>query len=160
MERALASDDSWPETQFLWEIHPFAVWLGDLMNQLFNRREVPVLLLDDRLAEGESIFLFFGRIPNQAGSTLLDSWIGVHYRNSEFTGCLDIDEVLNLTGLRPDALVKPGEFPSWASAEPGRTGGHAGRRNDSDSRCRSFRTGSIRVNLRNRIVWMSLASDT
>ncbi len=110
MERALASDDSWPETQFLWEIHPFAVWLGDLMNQLFNRREVPVLLLDDRLAEGESIFLFFGRIPNQAGSTLLDSWIGVHYRNSEFTGCLDIDEVLNLTDLRPDALVNRGDF--------------------------------------------------
>ena len=110
MERALASDDSWPETQFLWEIHPFAVWLGDLMNQLFNRREVPVLLLDDRLAEGESIFLFFGRIPNQAGSTLLDSWIGVHYRNSEFTGCLDIDEVLDVTSLRPDVLVNRGDF--------------------------------------------------
>ena len=110
MERALASDDSWPETQFLWEIHPFAVWLGDLMNQLFNRREVPVLLLDDRLDEGESIFLFFGRIPNQAGSTLLDSWIGVHYRNSEFTGCLDIDEVLDVTSLRPDVLVNRGDF--------------------------------------------------
>lgn len=110
MERALASDDSWPETQFLWEIHPFAVWLGDLMNQLFNRREVPVLLLDDSLGKGEAIFLFFGRIPNQAGSTLLDSWIGVHYRASEFKGCLEIDEVLDFTGLRPDSLVNRGDF--------------------------------------------------
>ena len=108
MERALASDNRWPDTQFLWEIHPFAEWVGEQMNRLFNRKEVPVARLQDSLEPDESIFLCFGRIPNQEGSTLLDSWIGVHFRSSEFTGYLTIAEVMSKSGLEPDRHINAG----------------------------------------------------
>ena len=108
LDRALASDAHWPDTQFLWEIHPFATWLEEQMNRLFNRKEVPVTQLQESLELDESIFLFFGRIPNQGGSTLLDSWIGVHFRDRKFTGYMTIEEVLFKAQLEPESLVNVG----------------------------------------------------
>lgn len=109
MTRALASDNSWPDTQFLWEVHPFAEWLGAQMSRLFSRREVPVAQLQGELETDEVLFLFFGRIPSQAGSTLLDSWIGVCFRDGVYRDCVDMDEVLARTALRPDGHVNAGD---------------------------------------------------
>ena len=109
VQRALAADGRWPDTQFLWEVHPFADWLGEQMNRLFNRKEVPVAQLQGQLSGEESIFLCFGRIPNQAGSTLLDSWIGVLFRGQEFQRHMEIDEVLKVTELRSNQHVNVGE---------------------------------------------------
>ena len=109
VQRALAADRRWPDTQYLWEVHPFAEWLGEQMNRLFNRQEVPVARLQGQLRADESIFLFFGRIPNQEGSTLLDSWIGVRFQKEQFQGYMEIDEVLETTVLRPNRHVNTGE---------------------------------------------------
>lgn len=108
LDRAQASENSWPPTQYLWEVHPFGEWLGEQMNRVFNRREVPVAYLDETLDPNEAIFLFFGRIPNQAGSTLRDSWIGVRYREDEFHGCMTMAEILERAELRPDFHVNEG----------------------------------------------------
>ena len=109
VQRALAADRRWPDTQFLWEVHPFADWLGEQMNQLFNRKEVPVAQLQGQLSADESIYLCFGRIPNQEGSTLLDSWIGVLFKGKEFQRHMEIEEVLKATELRPNQHVNAGE---------------------------------------------------
>ena len=109
VQRALAADRRWPDTQFLWEVHPFADWLGEQMNRLFNRKEVPVAQLQGQLSAEESIFLCFGRIPNQEGSTLLDSWIGVLFRGREFQRHMEIDEVLKTGELRPNQHVNAGD---------------------------------------------------
>lgn len=117
MERALASANSWPDTQFLWEIHPFAEWLGDQMQRLFKRREVPVIRLPQDLDPKEAIFLFFGRAPNQAGSTLLDAWIGVRFRDGACVECMDMQAVLQAVRLRPGQNVNDGRT-AVADLEP------------------------------------------
>lgn len=117
MERALASANSWPDTQFLWEIHPFAEWLGDQMQRLFKRREVPVIRLPQDLGPQEAIFLFFGRAPNQAGSTLLDAWIGVRFRDGACVECMDMQAVLQAVRLRPGQNVNDGRT-AVADLEP------------------------------------------
>ena len=108
VQRALAADSRWPDTQFLWEVHPFAEWLGEQMNRMFQGKEVPVARVQGQFQADESLFLCFGRIPNQEGSTLLDSWIGVHFRESSFLGYMDIDEVLQKAELRPHRHVNAG----------------------------------------------------
>ncbi len=111
LDRALATENRWPDTQFLWEVHPFAEWIGDQMNRLFPRREIPVATLQGTLGANEAIFLCLGRIPNQAGSTLLDTWIGVCFQAGIFTGYMDIEKVLTVAGLQPDRHVNAGDDP-------------------------------------------------
>ena len=107
MERALAGTDRWPDTQYLWEMHPFAEWLGDQMQRLFNRKEVPVAKIDT-LMSGESIFLFFGRVPSQGGGTLKDIWVGVRYIGLEWLEYMGFEQVVKLTGLHSGRHVNTG----------------------------------------------------
>ncbi len=93
-------ENSWPATQYLWEIHPVIDWLGDKAASLFKRREAPVMRVEDSLAPDEVVFLLNGSVPNRKGQAVIDEWIGVRFRAGEFQAVQDLPELLKILDLR------------------------------------------------------------
>src|SRR5262249_37884826 len=77
-------ENSWPKTQYLWEIHPLVEWLGDKVADFFKRREAPVMRVEDVLTTNEVVFLVNGVIPNRKGHAVIDEWVGVRFKRGEF----------------------------------------------------------------------------
>ena len=93
------NESAWPTTQYLWKLHPVLSWVNDKAGLLFNRGEAPVIGLPGKLAEGESIYIVTGSIPNLKSTPLVDEWFALQYQNGKFVKVLTMNEVVQKAGL-------------------------------------------------------------
>lgn len=92
-------DAAWPQTQYLWSLHPIITWVNDKSGLLYKRGQAPVIGLPGKLAAGEVIYIVTGSIPNLKSTPLVDEWFGLLYRDGKFVQPLAMDEVVRRTGL-------------------------------------------------------------
>jgi ERCC4-related helicase len=110
IQKSRANDDSsWPNTQYLWEIHPIVDWLGDKAASLFSRKQAPVMRVEGVIPADEVVFLMNGVVPNRRGHAVIDEWIGVHFGPDGFIGYLELASLLEKLDLR-NKQPNPGEF--------------------------------------------------
>ena len=93
-------ENSWPATQYLWEIHPVTDWLGDKTASLFRRREAPVMKAENALAPDEVVFLLNGVVPNRKGHAVIDEWVGVRFKGGQFQTVESLPVLLQTLDLR------------------------------------------------------------
>ena len=92
-------ESAWPTTQYLWKLHPVLSWVNDKTGLLFKRDQAPVIGLTGKLAEGESIYIATGSIPNLKSTPLVDEWFGLQYQDGRFVKVLTMNEVVQKAGL-------------------------------------------------------------
>jgi hypothetical protein len=123
-----ASDEAWPELQYLWPLHPVMGWLNDKMTVFFERpresrqdaprHRAPVLRLPQALAPGEIVYVLAGVLPNRKGHPLIQSWLGVTFGADQSHRVEDFSAVLERTGLGKTSLANDGA--SLADADKAR----------------------------------------
>ena len=86
------AETAWPQTQYLWPLHPIMTWVNDKAGLLFGR-------LPGKLAAGEIFYIVTGSIPNMKSTPLVDEWFGLLYRDGKFVKALSMNEVVQATGL-------------------------------------------------------------
>jgi hypothetical protein len=106
--RARRDEHAWPTVQYLWELHPVLHWANDQVLAAFGRHEAPVLTLRDGLADGETVFVLSGLIPNRKGHPLVHRWLGVGFQREQSRGIEPFDALLQRTGLHRRRLANPG----------------------------------------------------
>lgn len=96
-------ENAWPNTQYLWKLHPIFNWANDRASLLYKRNEAPIIGVD-ALERDKTIFVVSGSIPNQKSTPLVDEMFGVVYENGAFKGILAMEEVMNTSKLRKEDL--------------------------------------------------------
>jgi superfamily II DNA or RNA helicase len=92
-------ETTWPMTQYLWRLHPVFSWVNDKVGLLFGRGEAPAIGMQ-QLPAGDALFIMAGSIPNQKSTPLVDEWFGVLYHDGIFVRTMEMNEVIQYTGLR------------------------------------------------------------
>ncbi|MEA5424283.1 DEAD/DEAH box helicase [Synechococcus sp. CCY9202] len=82
LEQARRQDSSWPELEYLWDLHPLVDWLADRGQIAFSRHQAPVLQLSEGLEPGEVVMVLQGTIPNQRGVPVVQEWVAVRFAGS------------------------------------------------------------------------------
>lgn len=113
-------ESAWPATQYLWKLHPVFSWVNDKVGLLFNRGEAPVIGLPGKLAEGESIYIITGSIPNLKSTPLVDEWFGLQYQDGKFVKVLTMNEVVQKTGLSNPKIPNTNCIGEAETTEAGR----------------------------------------
>lgn len=93
------AETAWPQTQYLWPLHPIMTWVNDKAGLLFGRGQAPIIGLSGKLATGEIFYIVTGSIPNMKSTPLVDEWFGLLYRDGKFVKALSMNEVVQATGL-------------------------------------------------------------
>jgi hypothetical protein len=70
----------------------------------FGRHEAPVVFVPG-LRPNEALVLISGIIPNRLGHPLVLRWVGVQFRDGRCIKNLDLEQSLELCGLKSDELV-------------------------------------------------------
>lgn len=92
-------ETAWPETQYLWKLHPIFSWVNDKSGLLFGRSEAPLIGLPDRMKSNEILYIVTGSIPNKRSTPLVDEWFGLGYEDNRYTKAYTMNEVIQKTGL-------------------------------------------------------------
>jgi superfamily II DNA or RNA helicase len=79
LEQSRRQDNSRPELEYLWDLHPLVDWLADRGQISFSRHCAPVLQLSEGLDPGEVVMVFQGTIPNQKGVPVVQEWVAVRF---------------------------------------------------------------------------------
>ncbi|MGH8145561.1 MAG: DEAD/DEAH box helicase [Rhodanobacteraceae bacterium] len=109
LERVRADEENvWPQLHYLWPLHPVMDWLTDRALHAFGRHAAPVLRLPAKLAADEAIVLVHGGYPNQRGYTLVQAWVGVHFKDGKVTDLLDWVALQDRLGLKPGQMPNRG----------------------------------------------------
>ena len=66
VKRALTTEETWPDVQYLWDVHPILEWLQDHAANLHGRRSAPVCRIEGRIPPGAVAVLMHGMVPNSA----------------------------------------------------------------------------------------------
>ena len=90
-------DTAWPETQFLWSLHPIFDWVNDKASLLFERNSAPLIGLTEGINPNEFIFIISGSIPNRKSTAVIDEWFGIHVMDGRFVGTLAMDQIIERT---------------------------------------------------------------
>ena len=107
MQRSMQNnmaETAWPKTQYLWALHPVFNWINDKAGLLFDRGQAPIVGLPNALVSDEIIYVVSGSIPNLKSTPLVDEWFGLLYKSGNFVKVLDMNEVLQKTGIRSSSL--------------------------------------------------------
>ncbi len=97
------TETAWPETQYLWKIHPIFDWINDKTGIIYKRNEAPLIFLSNNsLSYKEFIFIVSGIIANRKATPLINEWFGLHYVNNRFDKIYSMDEVLKKTNIDKD----------------------------------------------------------
>lgn len=103
---ARKQENAWPETQYLWRLHPITKWADDKVVANFHRNEAPVLTLPSLAAE-ETIVVCSGNVPNRKGQPIVNDWVGVRFWKNMEPAVVPFDEVLRETGLGDGDIPNP-----------------------------------------------------
>jgi superfamily II DNA or RNA helicase len=109
-EEARRLETSFPQQQYLWDLHPLVEWLKDRGLFRFGRHQAPAIELNSGLAEGESVFILWGSFANQRGKTLMNRWLGVVFKGSKFDRIETLDTTVQRTRLGKTEIPNPGEL--------------------------------------------------
>ena len=107
MNRCMAnalSEVAWPQSGFLWRLHPLFSWINDKAGILYRRGEVPFLALADGVRKNELLFIVEGQIPNRNSTSVVDEWFGLRYVDGKYTDMLTLPEVFGKTHLTKEKL--------------------------------------------------------
>lgn len=102
MKRSMQSnleEAAWPQTQYLWPLHPIFDWINDKAGLLYGRGEAPLIGLPGNLAENEFIYIVAGTIPNRKSTPVVDEWFGLRYVNGQFVGEMTMEQVILKSGF-------------------------------------------------------------
>ena len=102
------TEDTWPDFQYLWELHPIMEWISDKAETLLSRNQCP-LMIYDKLNKGEHIFITGGLIPNRRSEPVIDEWYALKYNGNTFAGILKVEDVLKeplFTDRYPNATAE------------------------------------------------------
>jgi hypothetical protein len=109
-EESRRLEASFPQQQYLWDLHPLVEWLKDRGLFRFGRHQAPVIELSSGLAAGEAIFILWGSFANQRGKTLMNRWLGVVFNGSKFDRIETLDITLQRTQLGKTEIPNSGEL--------------------------------------------------
>ena len=104
------AETAWPKTQYLWPLHPLFTWINDKAGLLFERGHAPLVGLAGKLEDNEIIYVVSGSIPNLKSTPLVDEWFGIQYKGDSFVKTMDMEEVLQRTGIRSTSLSNTDEI--------------------------------------------------
>lgn len=99
---------AWPDTQYLWKLHPIMQWANDRAGQFFGRQEAPLIGVHGKLKAGEQIYIISGLIPNRRSQALVDEWFGLRFVDGQFKGIMSMEDTINLTGFRDTQMPNAG----------------------------------------------------
>ena len=102
------AETAWPKTQYLWQMHPLFTWVNDKAGLLFDRGQAPLIRIPNKLSDNEIIYIVSGSIPNRKSTPLVDEWFGLLYCNGKYVRTMDMNEVIQKTGIRNANLTNPG----------------------------------------------------
>lgn len=97
--RSRVAEESWPEEQYLWPLHPVVEWVNDKVLTSFKRHEAPVITLPEHLPRGRRLFLLSGLIPNRKGHPLIHSWFAPAFDGRRYIGTEELEQVLKLVNI-------------------------------------------------------------
>ena len=101
MKRSMQSnleESAWPQSQYLWPLHPIFDWINDKAGLLYGRGEAPLIGLPGKLTENEFIYIVAGTIPNRKSTPVVDEWFGLRYVNGKFFEEMTMEQVIFKTG--------------------------------------------------------------
>jgi hypothetical protein len=105
-----AEESNWPHIHLLWDLHPVMEWLNFKLMVAFGRKQAPAVRLAGALAEGESLFLIQGEIPNRKGQPVIHEWFAVRFEGHRNCGILPLQEFLKRTQLNARTYPNPCEL--------------------------------------------------
>ena len=108
MEEARRQEASWPDKQYLWDLHPLVEWLTDRCLFRFGRHQAPVVLLNEGMAEQEAAFVLFGSFPNRRGSPVINRWVSAVFEAGKFKRIEPFADTVKRTGLGKRPIPNPG----------------------------------------------------
>ena len=91
-----ADETAWPETSYLWPLHPVFSYVGEKCSVLFGRGEAPVIELGT-LGADEIVFIISGSIPNERSAPVVDEWFALRYEGGLFQGEEELDGLFQRT---------------------------------------------------------------
>lgn len=97
-------EDAWPDTQYLWKLHPIFNWINDKADLLFDRNQAVIIGLDT-IPANKQIFIVSGSIPNRKSTPLVDEIFGIEYINGRFDAIVDINAAIAETKLNSNNLT-------------------------------------------------------
>jgi hypothetical protein len=109
IKRCRKDEESWPNLNFLWPLHPIMEWINDKVQTSFRRHEAPVLTLPTLEPEG-IIYLLTGIIPNRKGQPLIQRWFGMVTKKGDFHSIEPLETILDRTGLARQSYSNPGDI--------------------------------------------------
>lgn len=100
------SEESWPEWELFWDLHPVSEWLQDRVLGLFHRHEATVVQVDEGLDSSESAYVFQGVVSNRRSQPVIVDWFGVVFDRTDDVRIVELDELADAVGL-DDELANP-----------------------------------------------------
>jgi superfamily II DNA or RNA helicase len=88
------SETAWPQTQYLWALHPLFDWINDNAGLLYGRNEAPLIGVSEGLLPSEFAFILAGTIPNRKSAPVVDEWFGLLYKYGTFVREMTMNELL------------------------------------------------------------------
>jgi hypothetical protein len=88
------SETAWPQTQYLWALHPLFDWINDKAGLIYGRNEAPFIGVSDGLLPFEFVFILAGTIPNRKSAPVVDEWFGLLYKDGVFVSEMTMNELL------------------------------------------------------------------
>ncbi|OUC15179.1 MAG: helicase [Alkalinema sp. CACIAM 70d] len=108
MAAARKLESSWPQKEYLWDLHPVVEWAVDRCAFRFGRHQAPVMLVSEGLAIDETLFVMLGSFPNRRGVPVLNRWVAAVFKQGKFEGMEPFAETLARTKLGRQDIPNPG----------------------------------------------------
>ncbi len=100
--------DAWPNTHYLWALHPLVQWLDFKLLSLVGRQRAPVIRVPKGIAPGDTLVLVSALIPNRRGQPVLNDWFAVRVdTHRKVQGVISFKELIDSTGLGRDEFPNP-----------------------------------------------------
>lgn len=97
-------EESWPQLELMWDLHPAMIWLHDKLMAGLRRHEAPVIFIPDKLKKEEKIFLLYSTASNHHGHVVLAHWWGISFGQARLDKVYDLEEFFAYTGLDQDNI--------------------------------------------------------
>ncbi len=108
IKRSRKDEKAWPVIHYLWEQNPVLEWATDKVMAAFNRHEAPVMRIDEKLGNDETVIVLSGLIPNRKGHPIIHRWVGVNFKGGNFTHIESFEKLVLRLELNTKRFSNPG----------------------------------------------------
>ncbi|MCY4674357.1 MAG: DEAD/DEAH box helicase [Bacteroidetes bacterium] len=110
IRKCRAQENTWPELQYLWSVHPLMEWMTDKVRLAFGRLEAPAIILST-MAPGTFAYLITVLWPNRKGTTIFQRWYLVEHRSEAGIVIKNFESSSVYESLQYDRLPNTGREP-------------------------------------------------